>query len=75
MQNIDMNLLMQLLRSGSNPQALIENLAKQNPQMNAVLQQVRQSGMSMRDFTVQYAKQNNIDLQAFTNMMQQMGIK
>ena len=70
MNNIDMNMLAQLLMGTKNPQSMVENMARQNPQMNAVLQQVKQSGMSMKDFTMQYAQKNNIDLQAFMNMMQ-----
>lgn len=76
MNNIDMNMLAQLLMGTKDPQSMVENMARQNPEMNAVLQQVKQSGMSMKDFTMQYAKQNNIDLQAFINMMQNnKGIK
>ena len=37
--------------------------------MNAIMQQVQNSGMSMKDFTMQYAKQNNINMQPFLNMM------
>lgn len=73
--NIDMNMLAQLLMGTKDPQSMVENMARQNPQINAVLQQVKQSGMSMKDFTMQYAKQNNIDLQTFINMMQNNGIK
>ena len=75
MNNIDMNLLMGLLSGGSNPDQMVENMAKSNPNMNAVLQQARQSGMSMKDFTLNYAKQNNINIQPLLNMMSQKGIK
>lgn len=73
MNNIDMNLLMGLLSGGNNPEQMVQSLAQQNPQMNAVLQQVQQSGMSMKDFTMQYAKQNNINIQPLINMMSQRG--
>jgi hypothetical protein len=75
MNNIDVNLLMNLLTSGNNPEQLVEGMARNNPNANAVLQQARQSGMSMKDFTLNYAKQNNINIQPLLNMMSQRGLK
>lgn len=73
--NIDMNLLMNLLASGNNPEQMVQGLIKSNPNMNAVFQQAKQSGMSMKDFTMQFAKQQGIDIQPFINMMSNRGIK
>lgn len=73
--NIDMNLLMNLLMSGNNPEQMVEEMIKNNPNMNTVLQQARQSGMSMKDFTLNYAKQNNINIQPLLNMMSKRGIQ
>lgn len=73
--NVDMNLLMNLISGTNNPQQLVQGMAKNNPNVNAILQQVQQSGMSMKDFTMQYAKNNGIDIQPFINMMSQRGIK
>jgi hypothetical protein len=75
MNNIDMNSLMALLNGANNPQQMVEGMIKNNPQMNAVFQQVQQSGMSMKDFTMQYAKNNGINIQPLLNMMSQKGIK
>ena len=75
MNNIDMNSLMALLNGANNPQQMVEGMIKNNPQMNAVFQQVQQSGMSMKDFTLQYAKNNGINIQPLLNMMSQKGIK
>ena len=72
--NIDMNLLMGLL-GGGNPDQMVGEMIKNNPNMNAVYQQAKQSGMSMKDFTMQYAKNNGINLQPILNMMSQKGIK
>lgn len=69
------NILMQFLSSGGNPQQIAENLIKQNPQLNAVLNQARNSGMSMRDFTMQYAKQNGINLQPMLDLMAKRGYR
>lgn len=75
MNNIDMNLLMGLISGGNNPEQMVENMAKNNANANAVLQQVKQSGMSMKDFTLNYAKQNNINIQPLLDMMSKRGIK
>lgn len=75
MNNIDMNSLMTLINGANNPKQMVEGMIKNNPQMNAVFQQVQQSGMSMKDFTMQYAKNNGIDIQPLINMMSQKGIK
>ena len=73
--NIDMNLLMGLLNSNGNPEALIDSLANQNPNINSVLKQAQASGLSMKDFTMQYAKQKGINIQPFVDMMSKRGIK
>lgn len=73
--NIDMNLLMGLLNSNGNPEALINSLANQNPNINSVLKQAQASGLSMKDFTMQYAKQKGINIQPFVDMMSKRGIK
>lgn len=75
MNNIDMNSLMTLINGVNNPKQMVEGMIKNNPQMNAVFQQVQQSGLSMKDFTMQYAKNNGIDIQPLLNMMSQRGIK
>lgn len=75
MQNNDLNLIMNLLSSGENPEQAISMLVGQNPQLSAILQQANKSGMSMKDFTLQYAKQNNINIQPLIDMMSKRGIK
>lgn len=66
---------MQMLSSGGSPQQIAENVMRQNPQLNAILNQARSSGMSMRDFTMQYAKQNGINLEPYIQMMSQRGYR
>lgn len=70
-----MNVLMQMLSSGGSPQQIAENVMRQNPQLNAILNQAHSSGMSMRDFTMQYAKQNGINLEPYVQMMSQRGYR
>lgn len=69
-----MQILMQMMSSG-NPQQMMQNMARQNPQINAILNQQKQSGMSMEQFARQYAKQNNIDIDSMINVMKRRGMK
>ncbi len=70
-----MQLLMQLMSSGKNPQAMVEDMMRKNPQFNAMLNQQRQSGKSMEQFVRQYAKQNNIDIDSMLNMLRNSGAR
>lgn len=71
MSNNIINFVLQTLGTGVNPQQLIA----QNPQAQILMNQMQQSGMSIRDFTLQYAKQNNINLQPILQQLNQRGIK
>lgn len=51
------------------------DLIKQNPQAQILFNQMQQSGMSIKDFTMQYARQNNINLEQIINVLSQRGIK
>lgn len=75
MNNPMQQFLMQLLKSKSNPQQIIQQMIATNPQAKAMLNQMRQSGMNPKEFTMQYAKQNNIDLQSQLDMFNNFGIK
>ena len=54
-----------------NPNQLIQ----QNPQAQVLFNQLRQSGMSIQDFTIQYARQNNININAIISSLMQRGVK
>ena len=69
-----MQMVMQMLMSGSNPQKLATQLVQNNPQMNAIANQMKQSGMSSTEFLQQYAKQNGQNIQPLLNMLSQRGI-
>lgn len=73
--NNPMQFLMQVMPSGKNPQQIVQGMMKQNPQFNAMLNQQRQSGMSMEQFVRQYAKQNNIDINPMLNMLRNNGAR
>lgn len=64
-----MAMIMQMLQKGGNPNQIIQNIVSQNPQARVLLNQMQQSGMSPQQFMQQYAKQNNIDLSPFANMI------
>ena len=69
-----MDFVLQMLMQG-NPNQVMQNMVQQNPQFNAILNQAKQSGMSMKDFTLNYAKQNGIDIQPMLNMLSQRGFR
>ena len=77
MNNYDngMIFLMNMVSSGNNPEQFIKNMISQNPQLNAVYNQAQQSGMPMKDFVMQYAKQNNMNVQPFIDALSKQGIK
>lgn len=75
MQNGPLATIMQILNTGVNPQFTLQQLVSQNPQLQVMLNQAQQSGMSPRDYALQFAKQNNINIQPLVNMLGQRGIR
>ncbi len=61
--------IMNLMRSGQNPNVLINQMANQDPRVRMVLEQFKNSGMSPQQFVYQYARQNGIDISQIDNMM------
>lgn len=74
-QTNPMDVLQQILEMGTSPEMILQTIASRNPQANNIMQQIKQSGMSPRDFVMQYAKQNNINLNPIMKMLGQKGIK
>ncbi len=70
-----MNFLMQIMNSGNNPQQIIDGMIKQNPQIQVVLNQMKSSGMQPKDYVMQLAKQQGVDITPMINMFNQRGIK
>lgn len=62
------------LNMGNNPQQIAQMIISQNPNLQAVLNHMQQSGMNPLQFAMQYAKQNNMNIneQYLNNMYQQM---
>lgn len=70
-----LNNLLQSLSVVQNPNQILQNYARQNPQINIILNQMQSSGMSPKQYVMQYAKQNNVDIRPLINMLSQRGIK
>ena len=75
MNNNVFNIFNQLINGGQNPQQIINTILMQNPQYQMIFNQIQSSGLSMKDYVIQYAKQNQIDIQPMINLMQQKGYK
>ena len=75
MNNNVLNIFNQLISGGQNPQQIINNILMQNPQYQMIFNQIQSSGLSMKDYVLQYARQNQIDIQPMINLMQQKGYK
>ena len=75
MNNNVLNIFNQLISGGQNPQQIINNILMQNPQYQMIFNQIQSSGLSMKDYVLQYAKQNQIDIQPMINLIQQKGYK
>lgn len=69
------NFFAQMLGMGNTPQQIFQNMINTNPQMQVVFNQMQQSGLSPRQYALQYAKQNNINIEPMVQLLQQRGIK
>ena len=73
--NAIINNILQMLSINQNPNQIIQQMIQQNPQAQVLFNQMQQSGMSVKDFTLQYANQNNINIQPILNTLSQKGVK
>lgn len=67
-------LLQELLRMGSTPQQIMQTLVQRNPQMQVVINQIQQSGLTPQQFVMQLARQRGIpmDPQSLQQTMDQL---
>ena len=72
--NNNLMMLMKMLQCGKNPDVLVQNMIKSNPQLNGIVQQAQKSG-DVKKFVMQYAKQRNIDIGPLMDMVNNRGIK
>lgn len=69
------NNIMQMLMSGANPNQIMQNIIRQNPQAQVILNQMQQSNMTPQQYVMQLAKQNNININPVLNMLRQRGYR
>ena len=72
MQNNPINIFQQFLAMGTNPQQVAQMIFQQNPQLQVIANQMKQSGLAPMDFVMQYARQQNVDPNFIQNMYNQM---
>lgn len=70
-----MNILMQFMGMGNNPETIINQILRSNPEMQVAINQMKQSGMSPKSYAMQLAKQQGTDISQMVNMMNQRGFK
>lgn len=73
--NNPMQQMLKMLSMSNNPNQVVQMLAQQNPNVQAILNQMQQSGMTPQQFAMQYARQNNIDINQVANVFRRMGGK
>lgn len=69
------NNIMQMLLSGQNPNQIMQNIIRSNPQAQVILNQMQQSGMNPQQYVMQLAKQNNVNINPMLNILRQRGFK
>ncbi|MBR6515927.1 MAG: hypothetical protein IKT40_03635 [Bacilli bacterium] len=75
MNNDIVTTMMQILQMGQNPEQLIMNAAKNDPQINALINQKQQNNMSWKDLTLQIAQQKNVNIQPILQQLSQKGFR
>ena len=72
--NSAINIFKNMLAMGSDPVQVEKMILAQNPQLLAISNQLKESGLTPIQFVMQYAKQNNIPIQenALLSMCQTM---
>lgn len=75
MNNNIVNLIMQMMTNGQDPNQVVEQIISKNQEAQILFNQMKQSGMSIKDFTLQFARQNNINIDQILNTLSQKGIK
>ena len=58
-----------------NPEQILNQMIQRNPQLNGVINQIRNSGMTPTQFLNQYSQQHNINQSQMIQALRQMGIK
>ena len=70
--NNPMLIFQQMLTMGNNPKQIEQKILQQNPQLQVIANQMKQSGLAPMDFVKQYAIQNNMNPNMINQMANQM---
>ena len=75
--NNPINMFMQFLNNGGNPQQLAAQALQQNPQLKQVMEQLqnKSNGQSPRDIAMQLIKERGIDPSQIMQIANKMGLK
>lgn len=72
MNNNPINIFSNMLKMGVNPKQVEQMIFQQNPQLQVIANQMRQSGMSPMQFAMQFASQRNVNPEVINQMINQM---
>lgn len=75
MRQNPMDILTQIINSNINPQQVVNEMRRIEPKYNALVNQMKQYDMTIPQFIMQYAKQNNFNLEPYINNLRRLGIK
>lgn len=75
--NNPINMIMQMVNNGGNPQQIMQQIMQRNPQASQMLTQMKNmaGGKSPKDFAMQLAKQNGVDPNQLMEVARKMGLK
>lgn len=75
--NNPINMIMQMLNNGGNPQQIMQQIMQKNPQAGQMLTQMKNmaGGKSPKEFAMQLAKQNGVDPNQLMEVAKRMGLK
>lgn len=75
MNNNPIQQLIAFMNSGGNPQVMIQQMLRQNPQMQNTLMEIKNmvGDRSPKEFALQLAKQKGIDSQHIEELSKRMG--
>ena len=72
-RNNPMAMMMQMMRSGGNPNAMLHQMAKQNPQVRQFMQMINgKSPQQLENITRNAARERGVNLD---DLMRQFGLK
>lgn len=75
MRNPNLLPILQLMQNGGNPQQVLQNMLRSNPQMQQVINQMKSSGLGAEQYVRNLARQYNIDIEPMIQSFKQRGFR